>query len=664
MGRIRALSDSVIGKIAAGEVVERPAAAVKELVENSIDAGSTSVTVEIRDEATDYIRVTDNGSGIAPEDLRLAFERHATSKIQTEKDLFSVSTMGFRGEALASIAAVARVTMTTRTAGGATGLKVTNNGGRFGEIEETAASQGTTIILRDLFFNAPVRKNFLRRPSAEISAITDVMARFILSRPDISFRYISGGRSVYNSPGDGQLSSAVISVFGTQAFRQMRKIAGNGSGMTLSGYVGAGELARSTRNAELFFINDRMMRSTELSAAVENGCRERVMIGRYPMCILHIKTAYDAVDVNVHPNKLEVRFRDTASICAAVTSAVQECLAERDALEKPVEMKLEKESETDLPPVRTGLLRQREDNYPENSIKKPAVILDSRLPSSAEFSAPAEKPAPVFREIADKKLSLPAELQPDIGPEAVSAVDWPRSDTGAEPVQSAVYNSGKEAAPAFYTGGADTSTAHKEKTEQLSAPLPELRERMKIFGAVFNTFILIEYADQLLMVDQHAVHERLLFDRMMAEFDQPGLGQELLVPVIISVTAAEMKLLEENSSLLKGIGMIIEPFGETDMAVRTMPVILGETQAPDLIREILGELESGRTLTFEKKRTAVLQSACKHAVKGGEELTEDQLRSLVEEMVEKKVTPTCPHGRPLVVSISHRELDKKFKRIQ
>ena len=353
MPQIRLLSEEVIGKIAAGEVVERPSAAIKELVENSLDAGANAVTVEIRDGGISYFRVTDNGCGIRSSDIRMAFERHATSKIRTSEDLTSIATLGFRGEALASVAAVSHVTLTTRTHEDTSGIRVTNNGGTIEKIEEASCSEGTTIIVRDLFYNTPVRLKFLKKPATETSFVTETIMHLILSRPDVAFLFFSNGKKIYQSVGDGKLSSALHSIYGTQALKSMRYVEGCASGIKVDGYVGIGENARGNRSQQSFFINGRMMRSTILSAALENACRERVMIGRYPICALHLTMPYDSVDVNVHPNKLEVRFRDETAVSSALTYLVSQALTEQNALEKPVEMHLTPtENDRLLPPVK------------------------------------------------------------------------------------------------------------------------------------------------------------------------------------------------------------------------------------------------------------------------------------------------------------------------
>ena len=668
MARIRLLSEHMIGKIAAGEVVERPAAAIKELVENSLDAGATSVTVEIREGGLDLIRVSDNGCGIEEADLRMAFERHATSKISQEQDLFSIRTLGFRGEALASIAAVSHVTLTTRTASRETGLKVKNDGGVITEIAEAACPAGTTVVVRDLFYNVPVRKGFMKKSSQEASAVTELMTQMLLSRPEVSFRYIVNGKTELHSPGDGQLASALHTIYGTAALKAMRRADGRGNGVLISGYIGIGENARGNRNHEFFFINGRVMHSRLLSDALEAGCRERVMIGKFPICALHLTIAYESVDVNVHPNKLEVRFRDEQGVYEAVLSAVVEALREPDAFARPVEMQL-----------------TREQSAPSVRPVAAAVQVLDRLPDDAGGAEEAEKPLPEVRPIPQAAPrtgvpDLPAAPTPDLAPAEPEDPAAPRPDPAPPEPESpaarapefpapAAFHMPETPAPAEYPAQADPpSLFFEERAEQVDTIRPEIRKTMKVFGALFDTFILVEYEDQLLLVDQHAVHERLLFDRLMKE--QGGaerMGQELLVPMVISVTEQEQRLLEENREALESVGLVIEAFGQRDVAVRTIPVVLGEAQTREVVTEIIAQLESGKPgkdPSFEKKRAALLQTACKHAVKGGEPLTEDQLRSLLDTMIREKVTPTCPHGRPLVVAITHRELDKKFKRIQ
>lgn len=674
MPQIRLLSEEVIGKIAAGEVVERPSAAIKELVENSLDAGANAVTVEIRDGGISYFRVTDNGCGIRPSDIRMAFERHATSKIRTSDDLTSIATLGFRGEALASVAAVSHVTLTTRTRNDAAGIRVTNNGGVIEKIEEAACPDGTTIIVRDLFYNTPVRLKFLKKPATETAFVTETVMHLILSRPDVAFLFFSNGKKIYQSVGDGKMSSALHSIYGTEALRSMRVVEGCASGIKVDGYVGIGENARGNRSHQSFFINGRMMRSTILSAALENACRERVMIGRYPICALNLIMPYDSVDVNVHPNKLEVRFRDEMAVSSALTYLVSQALTEKNAFENPIEMRLTPtENDHLLSPAKTVVNNSVLSNNKKANADQSPVLKENTVVPQTEHKAPVKVtvtdriPEIPFanNEIKPKPIIRPVESKQKMAVEKLSYTTCIQQEkTTLKHENKSVDSNDHVSLHSMKSDSVPAVQYTPVKTEQLSSLPLEDKSPIKILGALFNTFILVEYRDHLLMVDQHAVHERILFDRMMSLYGKTEAIQELLVPVVISATKQEQVLILENDELLRSMGLTIEPFGDYEIAIRSVPMILGQAQASGFVREALSELETGRSVTFEKKRSIILQMACKHAVKGGDALSDDDLRYLVESMIDRHVTPTCPHGRPLVVSISHSELDRKFKRIQ
>ena len=634
---IRKLSDEVIGKIAAGEVVERPAAAIKELVENSLDADASAVTVEIRDGGITYIRVTDNGTGIPAQDIRMAFERHATSKISAVKDLASIDTLGFRGEALASIAAVSRVTCTTRTAADSSGIRVVNEGGRIVSIEEAACAQGTTFVVKDLFSNVPVRLKFLKKPATEAGYVTDLMMRLILSRPDVSFRLISQGKTVYHSTGDGKLSSAVFAIYGGEMLRSMREVSGNQGGVLISGYVGIGESGRGNRSNQSFFINGRYTRSALLSSAVEEACHERVMIGKYPACVLHLTMPYETVDVNVHPNKLEVRFQNESAVAAAVETIVKEALQDRDAFEHPVPMALMPETAGSAAPVRVEAALPTASDSPAENKANPAEKKPTPVPfEQAVPRAPIGRSPALHSQQAAEYVVMPSLPQPEISRHSES----------------------------MHYGTTDTKALQPERVEPQSF-LQDMKKPMHMIGVAMNTYILVEYEEHLLFIDQHAVHERLLYEKMMKSYDTEQARQELLIPLIVSVTKREMQTLDENREIMEKTGFEIEPFGENEIAIRAIPMILGQPQTAAFLHEVLDQLNNDRlAFSVERRRSQILQTACKHAVKGGETLSEADIRFLVEQMIEKKVTPTCPHGRPLVVSISRTELDRKFKRIQ
>ncbi len=644
-GTIRLLTQEVIGKIAAGEVVERPSAAIKELVENSLDAGATAVTVEIRDGGISYFRVTDNGSGIRQSEIRMAFERHATSKITAADDLGAIQTLGFRGEALASIAAVGKVTCTTRTRDDATGIKVQNDGGQITSMEETACPEGTTFVVKELFYNTPVRLKFLKKPATEAGLVSDLMMRLILSRPDVSFRYISQGKTLYHSAGDGQLESAVFSIYGMEMKRTMRRVHGCESGLVLDGYVGIGEGARGNRNHESFFINGRYMRSGLLSSAVESGVRERVMIGKFPTCVLHLTMPFEQVDVNVHPNKLEVRFQNEAAVAQAVENIVRDSITDRDALEHPTAMLLTEEERPVMPVQVT---------------KTAPVVMASQAAITKGTTVPAVTSAPMVTSAVPESQGFRSESYAQRAP--IPSAPVMRSPSASADIRKYLE---VDTLPPPVSSVMETKPKAPVQGEQVESFLPEAPKPMKLLGVVFNTFILVEYEDHLLMIDQHAVHERLLFDQLSKAYDQHEAGQELLIPLVVSVSRREQELLEENRNLLEGIGLSVESFGDNEISVRSLPMILGQPQAEDFIRDILDQLQSERgQVNMDKRRSSILQIACKKAVKGGDPLSEDEIRDLVSRMIDQKVTPTCPHGRPLVVAISHYELDKRFKRIQ
>ena len=664
-GKIQLLSDEVVGKIAAGEVVERPSAAIKEMVENSLDAGATAVTVEIRDGGVSYFRVTDNGSGIEQSEIRMAFERHATSKITRTDDLFAIRTLGFRGEALASIAAVAKVTCTTRTKKDASGVKVVNEGGRIVSIEEAACPEGTSFVVRDLFFNTPVRLKFLKKPVTEAGYVSDLMMRLILSRPDVSFRYISQGKTVYHSAGDGKLQSAVFSIYGKELLRTMREVDGHEAGMLLKGFVGVGDAGRANRGHQSFFINGRYMRSGLLSAAVEAACRERVVSGKYPTCVLHLTMPFESVDVNVHPNKLEVRFQNEQAVAEAVEAIVRDALVEKSALEKPEVMRLvpDQPQQTPVNVVKQAQVTAQTDRKSDSQPLKVAVAPVVPQPVSKPA---AVQPVPAFSQVqkpaAERKTVPPVtpvrtpltELKP-INPvlrQTTAIPTVPRPAPMPAPPPPAPVPRPVSARPA-------------SPASQLPATfLPEAEKPLRLLGTAFGSYIVAEYKDNLLLIDQRGVHERLLFDRMMKELGTARCSQELLIPIIVAVTRREQQLLEEHRELLQTLGLFVDSFGETEAAIRAIPMILGQPQAGELLREVIDQLESERgVVSLEKRRAGILALACKKAVKPGERLNESDVRTLVTRMVDEHVTPTSPRGTPLVIALPRSDLDRRFRRL-
>ena len=675
-GKIQLLSDEVVGKIAAGEVVERPSAAIKEMVENSLDAGATAVTVEIRDGGISYFRVTDNGSGIQQSEIRMAFERHATSKITRTDDLYAIRTLGFRGEALASIAAVAKVTCTTRTKGDPSGVKVVNEGGRIVSIEEAACPEGTSFVVRDLFYNTPVRLKFLKKPVTEAGYVSDLMMRLILSRPDVSFRYISQGKTLYHSAGDGKLQSAVFSIYGKELLRSMREVDGHQGGVLLKGFVGVGDSGRANRGHQSFFINGRYMRSGLLSAAVEAACRERVVAGKYPTCVLHLTMPFETVDVNVHPNKLEVRFQNEQAVAEAVEAIVRDALTEKNVLENPDVLRLTPEQplHTPVSVVKQPMVAVQTDRKSDAVAAQvarvsavPAAVTMPEAPPAKVVPVAVQKATEPILPVAPAKAVVPPVTQKPMQPDATARTSAP-SLADMKPLNPALRQT--TVAPAYYvppTPPPERLPVEPEMpAQQALTPsfLPETPKPLKLMGTVFNSYIVVEYEENLLLIDQHGVHERLLFDRMMKALGTSKCAQELLIPLIVSVTRREQQLLEEHGELLQTLGLFVESFGETEVAIRSIPMILGQPQAGDLLREIIDQLESERgVVSLEKRRAGILALACKKAVRPGERLSESDLRTLVSRMVDEHVTPTSPRGTPLIIALTKGDLDRRFRRL-
>lgn len=638
---IKRLPPELVGKIAAGEVVERPAAAIKELVENSIDAGATAITVEIQEGGIRYFRVSDNGCGIQQSQLRLAFERHATSKLRDERELYAMQTLGFRGEALASIAAVAKVSCTTRTAADDFGACITVEAGQIVDLKQAASPVGTAITVRELFFNTPVRLKFLKKPASEAALISDYLMRLILSRPDVSFRFVNQGKTVYHSAGDGQLSSAVYCVYGRDVLRALRPVEGARYGVLLSGYVGVGEQARGNRMQQSFFVNGRYFRSEALSRALDAACRGQVMIGRYPLAVLALQLPYDHVDVNVHPNKLEVRFQDERQAIACVEELVSEALSDRTA--------------------KSALLGENTDAVSAVSPFAPSVRVEQLLPDAegarAEASAqeeaiaaPLPEPlvqAPVAFHADPSRTERAAAILRDFGDSRVAMAE------SAHPAPRPTPPPVLREAPA-------------EQTQQVLPVVQATDDALRYIGAAFHTYLLFEAGDRLLLVDQHAAHERLLFDRLMKAHEADRQAQQLLSPQLVRVTPRELAFLRENQPLLEDAGFRLEPFDESSVSLHAVPMLFGEAPAAEaLLREAMDRLmEQPGKPNAERIRAMVAQMACKRAVKAGDALSERDARDLLSQMLSSGVPPTCPHGRPIVVECARRELEKRFKRIQ
>lgn len=703
------LSEEIIGKIAAGEVVESPASAIKELVENSLDAGATCVTVEIRDGGISYLRVTDNGKGIPSRDVRLAFERHATSKIRKSEDLFDLRTLGFRGEALASIAAVSKLVLTTRHAGEETGTRAVNEGGVIKSISEAASPQGTTIVARDLFYNTPVRLKFLKKPITEAGRVADVIAKMILAHPDVSFRLIHNSKQVYSSSGNGDLLSAVFCLYGRETANAMVPVSSEGS-VAVSGLVGVGLQARSNRARQTFIVNGRTIRSPLLTQALEDGCRERVTIGHYPICVLNVQMPVSMVDVNVHPNKLEVRFSDENLIYQYVKGAITDCftvsplssapqltLAKEEAPQIVGSVRvIDTETQDGVEQARKVTSLDKQESVPEKNTEKPEIkvhVIDV---------GPVKKTEPVLKEKGEETVSKPTPIQhADYSSFVTKSFGGSALRESAAPVTSGIsisfgklgeetkvsnknvnapeikpevaVNTAKPANESLETVSVKQEAAVKQLVEPVQeqfvmqhddAPKPSALAGYRMIGVAFDTYIMLQNDKQMIFIDQHAAHERILYEKLMREIDAGGGSQLLMVAQVVHVTPQDRAKIETYAEEIKAAGFDIEAFGDDAYQIRAVPNVLGVPQSRSAFLEMVDRLGELRVLsTQQKRRDAILQMACKKAIKGGDKLTVEEIEPLIAEMMISNAPPTCPHGRPLVVVLTRSELEKRFRRI-
>ena len=670
------LDQELIGKIAAGEVVESPASAIKELVENSLDAGSTCVTVEIRDGGIAYLRVTDNGRGIRARDVRMAFERHATSKITKSDDLFALHTLGFRGEALASIAAVSKLTLTTKSIHEESGTRAVNEGGEIKGITEAASPQGTTIVARELFYNTPVRLKFLKKPTTEASKVAEVIARLILAHPDVSFRLIHNGKQIYASSGNGDLRSAVFSLYGRETASAMIPVKSEGS-VSVNGLVGVGLQARSNRARQTFIVNGRTIRSQVLTQALEDGCRERVTIGHYPICVLNIDMPTNTVDVNVHPNKLEVRFSDEHLVYENVCGAVADSFSVSPLKSAP-HMTLTREvPQTTLNPSVVQVI----DTQTESGIEqaREQTKTEARQPViktiNIQINPPKQEESVQQQTETDKPTQQQADFTSFVtqyfGGAALRESVVPGRQ---EPLGFAKLNDrlAEQSETAGEAEAIETQRAEKkpEAVQQELLPKQEANtlgdelSGYSMVGVAFDTYIILQNQKQLIMIDQHAAHERILYEKLMREIDA-GVGSQLLmVAQGVHVTPQDAVKIEAYREDIQAAGFDIEPFGDDAYQIRAVPNVLGVPQTKSAFLDMVDRLGELRVLsTAQKRRDAILQMACKKAVKGGDKLTMEEIKPLLVDMLRTNAPPTCPHGRPLVVVLERTEIEKRFKRI-
>ncbi len=632
MSKIQVLPQAIADKIAAGEVAERPSAVVKELVENSIDAGADRITVEIKNGGVKYIRVEDNGKGIPYDELEFAFLRHATSKLRDIDDLYTLRTMGFRGEALASICAVSDVEVITKTEDSEEGAHMTLRHGVPSGKEWVACNRGTTMIIENLFANIPARMKFLKKDSTESGYISDVLERIALSNPKIAFRLISDGKEVFSTMGDGQLKNAILNIYGIRYAKGVLEVNHSEHGVTVSGAVGKPELARGNRAQQTLIVNGRYIKNHVVSKVVEEAFKNTMMVGRFPFFVLNIDLSPELVDVNVHPAKTEIKFANEKEIYEIVHRAVKNTLYSRESVAVTEEKKTEQKEMPAIEPV-----EQKQQSF-DFALKT--------KPTSGGFSSieQSSKPSPgLVREFLQNTMPLKSEE---------------KTIESKYVLHDSVFDKEKKEEP---------FALETEKAEPEQIFDSNVLEEIKIAGQVFDTYVIIEHRDEMFMIDQHAAHERKRFEKLKEDYKNRSIyGQLLLAPIVLDVDSVEIQVIRDHGETFKNMGFAIEEFGARSVIIRETPIVSDDDEIKNTVVEIISILRDGRPsslLTFEERALDMI--ACKYAIKAHKKLSMLEMEAVVKDVYELEAQgiTTCPHGRPIKISFTKKSIEKMFGRI-
>ncbi len=633
MPKIIQLSPHIANLIAAGEVVERPASVVKELLENAVDAGASQITLEIRDGGMTFLRVTDNGCGMSSDDVKTASLRHATSKLKTAEDLAAIVTMGFRGEALAAVASVSRIDVMTKTPGAISGTSLSLEAGVITEESEAGCPDGTTIIVRDLFFNTPARMKFMKSDTVEGSKVAAAVQMQALAHPEVAFRFLRDGKEVLSTPGTGSLEAAVYCVYGRESGRLV-PLDSKWENYTLSGFVSKPTDARPSRALQTFFVNGRPVKSRIMIAALEEAYRNQIMTGKFPACVLHLTLPASAVDVNVHPAKTEVKFLNEKTVFDCIHYGV------------------------------LGALNKTPDR-PQVQFQKPAVSAPVPAPATAK---PTPKQENFFRTMSAqeyKNFATAVKDAPKPSPLAAAAVAAAVEQTATPPVRETVQIPRPAPAPApapIPVPTPDPVPTPEPEPEQVVMEAMPQDIPWRYVGELYNSYILVEQGEEAYLIDKHAAHERILFEKLKANQEAIS-AQTLLTPVTHRSSPDEIAILLENQALLEELGFEIQEFGENTLLIRQIPMDLDSSQAVDALQTLAADLLNGRKERKDSVRDELLHTvACKAAIKAGWKSSREELLVLARQVLSREDLKHCPHGRPICVSLSKKQLEKQFKR--
>ncbi|MCR5416557.1 MAG: DNA mismatch repair endonuclease MutL [Pseudobutyrivibrio sp.] len=640
MGKINLLSQETIDKIAAGEVVERPASVAKELIENSIDAGATSISIEIKGGGIEYLRITDNGSGIEKDQIQIAFLRHSTSKIHDANDLDNVRSLGFRGEALSSISAVSRVELITKTKDSLLGASYIIEGAKEISLTDVGAPDGTTFIIRQLFYNTPARKKFLKSESTEGSYVFDVVEHLALSHPEISFKFILNGKEKLMTSGNGSLSDDIYQIYGRQIASNVLDLDYKDEQVSITGFIGQSVIARGNRAFEHFFVNNRFIKSSNLSRACEEGYYGFLMGHQYPFFVINIDFTDSAVDVNVHPTKQEVRFENEPEICEILTRIINERLRKReDVLEAHVD---------------------------EPAAKPQPIIIESMAVKEQTFTPPANtENASVVKSSFESDVTEEDDIIPPPKDEAPKKIKMPEPFEASrlEKIKASITQQIHQDTP--YEKKFAEKNRGGEKYEQISFLAKEAVKEHKIIGQVFDTYWIVEFDGSMYIIDQHAAHEKVLFEKTMERLKNNEMTSQMISPpVIISLAPQDILLYEKYHEAFERLGYQISSFGGNELAINAVPGNMLNLDPKSFFMEILADCDSYKASdSFDMIVERVASMSCKAAVKGNNKLSIPEIKTLIDDLLKLDNPYHCPHGRPTMISFSEYELAKKFKRI-
>ena len=689
MGKIVLLDELTINKIAAGEVIERPASVVKELVENSIDAGATNITVEIQNGGISKIRIIDNGSGMSKDDLEFAFERHATSKIRKAADLENVKSMGFRGEALASIAAIAHVELVSKTEDDNIGHKIVVEGGKILEIEDSASQKGTTITVSNLFFNTPVRYKFLKKDFTEAGYIEDAVTRIAIANPNIAIKLINGNKTIIQTNGNGDLKTVIYTIYGKEIAEGLLEVNYEYEGIKVTGAIGKPEIARNNRSYQMFFVNKRYIKDKTLSAGVEQAFKGLIPIGKYGVVVLNIEIEPNKIDVNVHPTKLEIRFQEEQKVFKAIYHSVKDTLLKGDLVKEverePVveEQKLEvnqepvkleenqiKTGQVVEPKVETedikksgfmGLFKKKEkdadefiENYSTNTLQE--IFAEKSAGQPEEVEIPTQEQKDKMEDIIERQKELE---NPKVEEPTSKDFDEMYVKTFGKLPETQKIEENSNKIDVKTLKEVENISVFEEKENYNTIP------KYKFIGALFSTYLVIEMKDEIYIIDQHAAHERVMYEKVKKNFynNMEKDSQIMLLPDIIELSHKERAIVKENTDLFKKAGFIIEEFGDNTIRLIGVPSLCMDLDTKELFLEILDEIDTvAITAKQEKEDKFISTIACKAAVKANMKLTNEEVDTLMRQLLVLPNPFTCPHGRPTAIKMTRYDIERKFNR--